>query len=491
MKTLLSIAVVAVVLVVQPFGPRVAWSQSEDRSRGSPGKSTAASGLTPPQRAILARGERHEKSGWIYLHIEGEPRARGFQHGYLLAKEIRQSLRAMSESWKYESGMEWPWLVKKAKGMLLPKVDAEDLVEIDGMVEGLAAARVSTSPEELIAYNGIIELSAYWWPLEKDKTEQGSTPQKKSCSAFIATGGMTADGRIVLGHNTMTGYASADCYVVLDVQPAKGHRILMQSVPGWIHSGTDFFITDAGLVGAETTIGGFKGFDAKGIPEFVRFRRATQDASSIDQWCEIMKRGNNGGYANAWLLGDINTNEIARLELGLKHVALEKKRDGFFIGSNVAEDLKLLRLETKVRDTDIRVSSVARRVRWKQLMREHAGKIDLDLAKQFEADHYDSFLRKDYPGARSLCDHSERDELAFNTDVPFSPSGTVDGKVVDAKMAREMSFAARWGSACGMAFDAEKFLADHPQFDWMKGIVRSRPSQPWANFQAGEKGPNP
>ena len=38
-----------------------------------------------------------------------------------------------------------------------------------------------------------------------------------------------------------------------------------------------------------------------------------------------MKRGNNGGYANAWLLGDIDTNEIARLELGLKHVALEKK----------------------------------------------------------------------------------------------------------------------------------------------------------------------
>ena len=35
-------------------------------------------------------------------------------------------------------------------------------------------------------------------------------------------------------------------------------------------------------------------------------------------------------------------------------------------------------------------------------------------------------------------------------------------------MAKEMSFAARWGSACGTAFDAEKFLAAHPQFDWMQ-----------------------
>ncbi len=56
-----------------------------------------------------------------------------------------------------------------------------------------------------------------------------------------------------------------------------------------------------------------------------------------------MKRGNNGGYANAWLLGDVNKNEIACLELGLKHVNFEKKRDGFFASSNVAEDLKILR----------------------------------------------------------------------------------------------------------------------------------------------------
>ena len=139
--------------------------------------------------------------------------------------------------------------------------------------------------------------------------------------------------------------------------------------PGWIHSGTDFFITDAGLVGSETTIGHYEGFDTNGVPEFVRMRRATQDAASLDQWCEIMKRGNNGGYANAWLLGDVNTKEIARLELALKHVAFEKKRDGCFTGSNLAEDLKILRLETESEETDIRASSVARRVRWRELMK--------------------------------------------------------------------------------------------------------------------------
>jgi hypothetical protein len=72
---------------------------------------------------------------------------------------------------------------------------------------------------------------------------------------------MTADGGVVLGHNSMIGYPEADFNVVVDLAPEKGHRILMQTAPGWIHSGTDFFVTDAGLVGSETTIGGFDGFD--------------------------------------------------------------------------------------------------------------------------------------------------------------------------------------------------------------------------------------
>jgi hypothetical protein len=54
-------------------------------------------------------------------------------------------------------------------------------------------------------------------------------------------------------------------------------------------------------------------------------------------------------------------------------------------------------------------------------------------------------------------------------------------------MAKKMSFAARWGSACGRPFDAAKFLDNHPQFEWMKDVLKSRPAQPWTEFHAGEK----
>jgi len=453
---------------------------------------TAAVPLTPEQKQWLAKANRHDKAGWIYLHIEGAPRVRGFQHGYLLAPEIVESFRAIREQWLHDSSFDWPWLVEHTKGFINPAVDPEDREEMQGIVDGLKAAGIETTLDDIIAYNASIETTGYWWP-EAAKKMEGSatiiTTPKEACSSFIATGRMTADGGVVLAHNTMSDYTQTSFNVVLDLVPTKGHRILMQTVPGWIHSGTDFFVTDAGLVGSETTIGNFHGFSEKGVPEFIRMRRATQDAGSIDEWCAIMGKGNNGGYANAWLVGDINTKEIARLELGLRYVGFERTKDGFFLGSNIAENLHILRLETDLNDVDIRLSPVSRRVRWKKLMKENAGKIDLAKAKEFEADCVDTcFNTDDKLNGRALASHAELDpQLGNAAKPPFFPSGTADAKVVDTAMARRMSFAGRWGSADGVAFDADKFLADHPQYDWMQGILKSRPAQPWVDFTAGEK----
>jgi hypothetical protein len=447
-----------------------------------------AGAQTPEQKALLAKGARVDRAGWIALHVEGTPQERGFQHGYLLAKEIGEALRVRREVWRHETAMEWPWLVDRVKTVFTPRVDLENLAEMEAIAAGMKAAGVPATRDDIVAYNAWFDIF-YWWPKEKDKLgAKAPDLPKEGCSSFIATGSATTDGKIVLAHNTWFGYTIADANVILDLKPAKGHRILMQVFPGWIHSGTDFFVTDAGLVGSETTIGDFTGFDEKGIPEFARMRRATQDASSIDEWCAVLKKGNNGGYANAWLLGDVNTNEIARLELGLKHVAFERKKDGWFVGSNIAEDLKILRFETTSNDTDIRNVSIARRVRWKQLMKENAGKIDATKAKAFLGDGFDTYLGKDGPTSRSLCGRGDLDARLEGGGVPFSPSGAFDAKVVDSAMAKRMTLSAHWGAACGPAFDAAAFLLAHPQFEWMAGLLKDRPRGPWTDFTAGETG---
>ena len=178
--------------------------------------------------------------------------------------------------------MSWLWLVERAGELLTPKVDGENLQELDGIVAGLEAAGIQTTRNEMVAYNAQLEFEAYWWPSEKKHLgDVRPPPAQDRCSAFIATGSWTADHGIVMGHNTMFDYIEAVSNVVLDFVPAKGERILMQTQPGFIHSGTDFCMSSAGLVGCETTIGQFSGFDTNGIPEFVRMRRATQDAHFI------------------------------------------------------------------------------------------------------------------------------------------------------------------------------------------------------------------
>jgi hypothetical protein len=380
------------------------------------------------------------------------------------------------------------WLVERAGALLTPKVDAENLAEIDGLVAGLHASGIETTRDELVAYNAQLEFESYWWPLEKKNLpDPRAEAAKNRCSAFVATGSYTEGGGIVLGHNTMFDYIEACANVAVDIVPAKGLRIFMQTQPGFIHSGTDFFITAAGLAGCETTIGEFSGFDTNGIPEFARMRRATQDARTLAEWCDIMKRGNNGGYANAWLLADAKSGEIARLELGLKFTSLERSTDGYYAGSNVAENRALLRLETERSESDIRHSSAARRVRWKQLMQTYKGKITTRLAEKFLADDYDVYLQKHRPGSRTLAGHFELDPEPFGGPVePFSPMGTFDAKVVDAELVKHLSFLGRWGSADGRPFLAANFLQQHPQYDWQRGLLKDRPTQPWTVLRAGE-----
>ncbi len=99
-----------------------------------------------------------------------------------------------------------------------------------------------------------------------------------------------------------------------------------------------------------------------------------QYAASIDDFARIMKDGNNGGYANDWLVADRKTNEVASLELGLKNVTLQRTRDGFFVGSNFPVEEKLTREETDFDVNNAGESANARHARWLQLMHKTKAK---------------------------------------------------------------------------------------------------------------------
>ncbi len=443
----------------------------------------------------LEKSYRFEKGGWTYVHLEGSPSDIGYQHGYLLAPEIADGLAAIKLFDMHETQRDWEFFRKAAREMLWPHIDAEYQDELQGIADGAKAHGDDLDVYDIVALNAFEEVPDYYIPWLNKKDRASKSPKLSApgnCSAFIATGAYTKDHQIVIAHNNWTSYLAGERWVIIfDIVPQNGERILMDGFPGVITSDDDFGINAAGIMITETTITQFEGWDPNGKPEFMRSRKALQYAQSIDDYVRIIKEGNNGGYANDWLIGDRKTGEIAYLELGLKNTPLWRTKDGYFVSSNFPRDPKLIREEASGFDPNDESSSMnARHVRWEELMKESKGKIDVEMAEQFLSDHVDSFEKPEQsqPNERSLCGHvdaSSRGVKEWGWE-PYNPGGAVQGKATNSALTASMSFVARAGHPCGEDFLAADFLDHHPEFDWQKPLLRDMKAGPWTTFQAGE-----
>ncbi len=456
---------------------------------------------TNPQDARLQKAYRFQQGGWTYVHLEGSPADIGFQHGYLLASEIADAFAAIKLFDTHQSQKDWQFYRTTAQQMLWPHIDAEYQQELQGIADGLKAHGVDLDVYDIVALNAFEEVPDYYVPWLSKQQKTAGNPKLKApgnCSAFIATGSMTKDRQIVIAHNNWTSYLAGERWVVIfDIQPEHGNRILMDGFPGVITSDDDFGVNSAGIMITETTITQFEGWNPKGKPEFMRSRKALQYANSIDDYVNIIKEGNNGGYANDWMIGDRKTNEIAYLELGLKNTPLWRTKDGYFVSSNFARDPKVIREETTFDPNDASTSPNARHIRWDELMKQSKGRIDVAMAEQFLSDHVDSFdkaassAEKPQANERALCGHvdnSPRGIKEWGWDA-YNPGGAVQGKATDSAMAAKMSFVARAGHPCGEDFLAEPFLERHPEFSWQKPLLRDMKAGPWTTFTAGQPKP--
>ena len=428
--------------------------------------------------------------GWIFLHLAGSPATIGFQHGYLLAPEIADGLNVEKLELAHDTNKDWQFFRNAAQNMMWPHIQEEYRQELQGIADGANAAGLKLDVWDVVALNGFLEWPYYTKEYDKARGIPSPAPgaTAEHCSAFVATGSYTKDGKVVIAHNNWSTYLDGENWtIIFDVVPAKGQHFIMDGFPGLIHSGDDFGINSAGIVITETTIGGFSGYDPNGIPEFVRARKAMQYSKSIDDFARIMETGNNGGYANDWLVADTRRNEIASLELGLKNVTLERKTDGYFVSSNFPINQKLISEETDFDPNNASLSANARHIRWGQLMAENKGKIDLNAAEAFESDHYDTYDKKIEPDERTLCGHIDLSPRGMGDWQPaYAPAGAVQNKATTADMAAKMQLVAAAGHACGIDFKAASHLQAHPNFDWQKDLLRDMDSHPWTEFEAAK-----
>ncbi len=446
-----------------------------------------------PQQELLTGGYRFDRNGWSFVHLEGSPRQVGYQHGYLLANEILDSYQVWKLEDTHSTGRDWSFFREAGKTILWPHLDAEYQQEMQAIADGVKARGVSLDVWDIVAMNGSMELSEYYVPF-LDRTTHSAKPAPVAapgnCSAFIATGSYTQDGKIVIAHNNWSSYAEGSRWTVaFDIKPDHGNRIMMDGMPGLITSGDDFGLNSAGIMSSETTISQFEGWDSNGKAEFDRSRKALQYAGSIDDYVAIMKDGNNGGYANDWLIGDRNTGEIAYLELGLKNTPLWRSKDGYFVSSNFPRDPKLMREETpSFNPADLSSSPNARHVRWDELMKQDKGSINTEKAEAYLADHKDSFDKSSNGDARSLCGHldTSKEGVPQWEWGPYDPAGAVQGKVTTSDLAAKMTMVVHAGHPCGEDFLAKPFLAAHPEYAWQQPILKDMKSGPWTEFHAGQ-----
>ena len=120
----------------------------------------------PAPAAVTTYGPayRYPVGGWIYLHVEGQPYERGYQHGHLMAKEIPQYMeRCAAELDPKGKNKSWNLARTTATALFLHGFDQEILEEMKGIADGAsdAGARWEGRPIDLtdiVVVNTTVEL---------------------------------------------------------------------------------------------------------------------------------------------------------------------------------------------------------------------------------------------------------------------------------------------------------------------------------------------
>jgi hypothetical protein len=205
---------------------------------------------------------------------------------------------------------------------------------------------------------------------------------------------------------------------LLDVKPENGHRVLMQSYPGGIESGTDWYQNDAGIVLTETTIRQTP-FNPRALPWPSAPAWPSSTAAPSMKWSEQLGTRNNGLYTNEWLMGDAKTTRSPCTSWAPTHTKLWRSgknewfgdTPGFYWGNNNAKDLAI-RTEYLPDPHGppeyVPYVPQSRDLAWQDLYRKYRGQIDEQFAY-----------------------------LAFRT-APLVSASTMDAKVITAEMANRM-----------------------------------------------------
>lgn len=470
----------------------------------------------PENASNYEGGYRYNVQGWIYVHIEGNPYERGYQHGYLLYAEIIDMMYRWSNvihncpiflkyiplnqsSVRYEkiSQAWWNYCKRKAVNLFEDKFPDEYRQEMKGIADGVAS-RGGEIYGEKVTYEDILTLNEMYELMTIIVNPQkgihplrtlfydllGIAPELKEkegefissfitsspahhCSGFIATGDATSNGQIVATDSVWCGgwwypyYIAQRWNVILDIEPTNGNRIIMATSPGYIWSDENYYQNDEGIILIDTTAP--QGLWKKnGLTLAIRTRKASQYSNSIDDAIYHLRNENNGVWTGVWLVGDTKTGEIARLDLGLYTSAIWRTKNGFYWSANNPMDASVRREQLRLESIKGRLFQVAHIL--------------------FNTSGYQYYTRNYIPSERDIKFEDLGNEYYGKIDVeivkkimstpPISDFST-DCKITDSELLGNNALWVFWGNPYGYTWNTSslktnlKGVEDVPPAGWV------------------------
>ena len=123
----------------------------------------------------------------------------------ILAGEIKDGFDVQQLELTHDGKKDWNFYRTAAKQILWPHIETQYREELQGIADGVRSRGLKLDVWDIVALNAAEEWSYYVKQYDK---AHGITDKKSAapdhCSAFVATGSYTKDGKPVIAHNNLS-----------------------------------------------------------------------------------------------------------------------------------------------------------------------------------------------------------------------------------------------------------------------------------------------
>ncbi len=341
-------------------------------------------------RKAFGRATLERRGGLNVLKLCGSHYEMGYQHGVLLADEIRRGtllfyarpadnfapFKHMNALARRLLSIYFDWSIYRPLLKASPK---QYLAEIKGLADG-SGLRFA----EVFRGNMLSDLNMNLIKvLEKKALKQAA---QAGCTSFAAFGRATSDGRLIMGRNTdYTGAGLWEKYqTVVFYEPDDGYRFVSVSSAGLVKCNS--CMNEKGLC-----LGAHFLFLNDTIADGVSFTfleiEIMKKASSVAEALAIVANNRRAG-AFAFLVSDGKSNEAVVIEASAGNVGVRRPEDSVIWETNMATTERIKPVDVLLRN-NIGKNPIARFERMRMLLNEHKGQITPQVAAQFMGDHMD------------------------------------------------------------------------------------------------------